>query len=273
MKRTDIMKEIKKHLDSKLFSKEIIDCLDNFLLDYPEYEIEIVGNNCYIESVINEGDNGNYFRIVIKYDEESKTNSIVTEEKEYAPFYETRYGIRDQVSLNMFSTVNSYVFDENGTMLYNSWYSDENRYFGSDNMPIPVDKDSLKEYFKQTSPKYKDGKYFTGPESAYRPFNNIWERYGKTSVYHQHGRNPIKGEYSMIGVYGLDMDGVREHELLQESYGTIYSRNGDVEIEDIDTLIIKLDELFNKHKKDDGVLDYESFMDDFTKEIIKPRRY
>ena len=48
-------------------------------------------------------------------------------------------------------------------------------------MPIPVDKDSLKEYFKQTSPKYKDGKYFTGPESAYRPFHNIWERYGKTN--------------------------------------------------------------------------------------------
>ena len=202
--------QILKHVETTL--KEHL----NFQLDENELGVTI-------KSIIDNVERGSFALIKINKDPTNDDISVISVKKEYNPQNEVRYGWMTEVGLNMFTDASSAIFDKNGLCLYRSWYSDENKYHD-----VPEDKtpDSIMTAISKTTPKYNSkGAFVEDPESSYRPFTNIWERVDKTRVIHRHGRSPINGQYSDVGIVYTADGKEKEEYFLQENHGRVYSKS------------------------------------------------
>lgn len=201
------------------------------LLEYAEkslknnFEFQLDKNELgvTIKSIIENPERGSFGVVKITRNPESGDIGIISVKKEYAPQNEVRYGFMTEVGLNMFTDANSAVFDKDGVCTYTSWFSDENKYYKT---AEHKDTDYIQTAIKETTPKYDSkGKFVNGPDSAYRSFTDIQERITKTRVIHRHGRSPINGEYSDVGViYKDDAGKEKEQYFLHENHGKVYSK-------------------------------------------------
>lgn len=174
----------------------------------------------------------------------------------------------EEVGLNIFSDISSYVFDETGLMIYSSWFSDENKYFGYgtvENLDCSIE--SLKEYFKKTTPEYEKGFIVRSAESAYQPFISTWQRYGKSHVYKAYNRNPMKGENGEVGIT-FDDDDKMDQKLLSESNGTIYRKGCEMNLTDEMEIANRIEEIYQSCYSETG-FDIDSFNEEFEKTMFE----
>lgn len=128
---------------------------------------------------------------------------------------ELRYGWMTHIGEQVFTDAVSYVYGLDGKKTYNSWYSDDAVLVSERNR-----FDSTADLLASTRPSFEKGKMTELPRNQFAPFTNYWERYAGTSVYREHGRSPIHGEYSEIGV---TFDGhIEDQTFVRESYGRLY---------------------------------------------------
>ena len=220
MKREEVLQYLAKYKNLPCY-KQILEYAEKVLKGSLEFQIEETESGVRIKSVINGVESGDFALLKISRNTTNNDISVIAISKNYNPQYELRYGYRTEVGLNMFTDASSAIFDENGLCIYHSWYSDDNKYCDfSDERSL----DYIKTAIKKTTPKYdKKGMIAEDPESSYRPFINIWERIGKTRVIHSHGRTPIVGEYSDVGVIYSDNGKEKEKYFLKENHENVYS--------------------------------------------------
>lgn len=259
-----------KSISRTILTDNILNKIEESLNNYDKYEFVGGTNTFKIKSEIKPGSHGSYTEITYQHNPESLEKSLVVTTKSYSPTNEIRYGFMQEVALNMFTQSTSYIFDEKDTKLYQSWFSDENKYYGSNRMPLDYSAAFLKIYFNETTPIYDFGVYKSGPTSAYQPFKNIWQRYGKTNVIKEFGRDPIHGEYSKIGIT-FDDENKHDQMLLSESYGTIYSRGQEMKLSDEEEIIAKIDEIYQECNTQEEFAQDE-FNSRFQSEMFETRR-
>lgn len=270
MNKEIIMKYLKS-ISRTIISSVVLEKIDKTLNDYHKYKFVGGTNTFSITSEIKPGSHGDYTEITYNHDPKTLDKSLVITTKSYSPTHEVRYGFMQEVALNMFTQSNSYVWDENDNKLYHSWFSDEHKYFGSHEEKMDYSVESLKSYFEQTTPTYEFGIYKSNPKSAYQPFKNIWERYGKTNVIHQYGRNPIKGEYSEIGIT-FDDESKPDEMLLSESYGQIYSRGREMKLSVTEEIVAKIDEIYQECNAGEA-FDSDTFHEKYESEMFTSKRF
>lgn len=245
--------------------------ISDFLSDTAEYKLERKDDGFVIHTELKEGERGSYYEVSCEYDRETKNISVITMKKEYGPQSQIRYGFREIVGLNIFSDINSYVFDENGVMLYKSWFSDENKYFNNhEKMPLDYSVSSLEEYFKKTTPQYEKGVEVLSAESAHQPFTSHWKRLGNTHVYKLHSRNPMNGEHGEIGIT-FDDGKQSDQKLLNESYGQIYVEGRKLNFTGETNIANKIEEIYQSCCSDEG-FDMERFNEEFESTMFQPVR-
>lgn len=269
MNKNQIM-EYLNTVPKNYMTNQIITKINASLDDNTLYNFYGSHNNFSITSEIFPGKNGSYLEIHYAHDEATHNNSLVVTTKSYAPAFQMRY-FYEEVGLDIFTQSNSYVYTEQGRLLHHSWFSDEHKYYGSHQMPLDYSIESLKRYFSDTTPKYQNGYFVSGPNSAYQPFTNIWQRYGATNVFREYGRSPINGEYSEIGVT-FDNNISEDIKLLNESYGQIYTRGREMLIHGEDNVVSTIDRIY-RESTNDGEFDFEGFHNKFETTMYKPKEY
>ena len=244
MKKEEIIIKIKD-----LVSKKILNLVSDNLDEHSNYYLEI-NDEIRIHTDIEEKEIGTYKDIVCT------KNYIVINKKVYAPNSELRYGFMTNVGLDMFTQTYSYIYDQKERLLYQSFFSDDNKYYGSNNMPLVFNKEALQEYFADTNPIYDKGHLISLPNSMYQPFSNIWQRYGETNVVREYGRDPIQGEYSEIKIT-FDDDSYKDIHLLCERYGQIFSQGREMKLNNLEEIINEIERIYQESKTSSGFdLDY-----------------
>ena len=251
-------------------TNEILTKIKEALTDYGIYDLFGSQNKFTILSRLEPGKNGSSLEIHYAHDETTQNNSLVVTKKEYSPAFQMRYFF-EEVGLNIFTESNSYVYTKEDRLLHQSWFSDENKYYGSHKMPLDYSIEALKSYFADTTPKYQNGYFVSGPNSAYQPFTNIWQRYGNTNVFREYGRSPINGEYSEIGIT-FDNAISEDIKLLNESYGNIYTRGREMKLYGEEIIVTKIDRIYNESINGND-FDFEKFYSDFESNMYKPKEY
>ena len=179
----------------------------------------------------------------------------------------------EEVGLEIFTQSSSYVYDQTGRVLHKSWFSDENKYYGSDRMPLDYSPVALASYFKDTTPKYKNGYFESGPNSSYQPFTNVWQRYGDTNVVREFGRSPINGEYSNI-LITFDDHSYEDVNVLSESYGQFYLYGRRMKLSSEGEIIPAIERIYQASKTNAG-FDFDKFNSEFEVTMFEPsgRKY
>ena len=223
MDRENILEYLESNYRHLPCYPQLLEYAEKSLKDNLEFQLDGNELGVTIKSIIENAERGTFGLVKITRNPESGDMSIISVRKEYSPQNEVRYGFMTEVGLNMFTDANSAVFDKDGVCTYTSWFSDENKYYET---AENQDKDYIMTAIKKTTPKYDSkGKFVEGPESSYRPFTNIQERINNTRVIHRHGRSPINGEYSDVGVIYKGDDGKeKEQYFLKENHGKVYSK-------------------------------------------------
>lgn len=220
MKTKEVLEYLKTRYEDLPCYEQILQNIKKALKESLEFQINEIESGVTIKSIIKNVKMGNFGLIKISKNPTNADISVIAIKKSYAPQNELRYGWMTEVGLNMFTDARSAIFDKDGLCTYESWYSDENKYY-----EVSGDKSTeyIMEAIKKTTPKYDEkGTMIGGPESSFRPFTNINERIGKTRVIHRHGRSPINGEYSQVGVkYNADGNEKEEY-FLEENNGKVY---------------------------------------------------
>lgn len=264
MKKKEIIKLLN---DNNTFNK-IINHMDKLLVEETEYNFEQKGDTIIISTSLYPGLNGSYYEATIRSDSKTKEQSLISVKKDYSPQYEIRYSFRQMVGLNIFTQAYNYVFNKNEQLISSSNFTDENKYYGNNNIDILKDDvASIKKYIDDTTPKYIDGYYVENPKSCYAPFVNTWNRYMGTHVYKNSGRSPINGEYSSIGIT-FDDEKNRDIDLLSESNGQIYKEGRKMKIENADEIIAKLEEIYLSSLTESGI-DKDSLYYNLDKELFE----
>lgn len=174
---------------------------------------------------------------------------------------ELRYGWMTHIGEQVFTDAVSHIYDMDGTKVYNSWYSDD--------AVLVTQGDgfaSTEEMLESTRPTFEEGKMTDLPRNQYAPFTNYWERYAGTSVYREHGRSPIHGEYSELGV---TFDGKLEDKTyVQESYGRFaYHRSLPITEEEIVQEMERLrNESYNEETNEFNETRFRNGLSDFEAE-------
>ena len=254
--------------DKQIFTDFIMSQIKKALNDDCKYDLQLLENGCIIRSQLVDCSMGEYLEIIVTTSKKDKKNSIVLTKKDYNPFYDIRNGFRQEVSLEVFSTVYSYVLTQDDKVLYSSWYSDDNKYCTVNNHH-KLNQTELQNVLSNTSPTYENGVIKQPPKSSYTPFHNIWERYKNTNVFHEYGRNPINGEYSNIGVT-FDNRMVDDIKLLSERNGTVFSLNGELNYTDIQIVFDKINSIYQNHSFGDS-FDIDSFYEEFNNTMFKSK--
>ena len=245
----------------EILSEKIDQSLDHF----GDYEVRFKDNILRIYTDIKDGVEGNYLEIVASKNSETNYRNLLITRKQYSPNYQLINGFNENAGIDMFTEINSYVYNEN-MRVYSSWYSDDNKYYGSEIKNLPSDKQSITKYIEETSPKYKNGIFISGAKKAYQPFIDIWQRYGNTNVIRKYGRSPINGEYSKIGIT-FDND-MFDQLLLEENNGFIYSVGYDIKYDNELDIIVKIQEIFNNYRNGNE-FDLDGFNYEFYNEMYK----
>lgn len=246
-------------------SETLIGEIDKNIDYFGDYEIRFIDNVLSIYTNIKDGLNGDYLEIKASKNKETNYRNILVTRKQYSPNYQMINGFNESAGIDIFTEINSYVYNEN-MKVYSSWYSDDNKYFGFEIKNLPSDKESIAKYIEETSPKYKNGILISGAKKAYQPFTDIWQRYGNTNVIRKYGRSPINGEYSKIGIT-FDNDMLNQM-LLEENHGLIYSVESDLKYDNELDIIVKIQEIYNNHRNG-KVFDLDGFNYEFYNEMYK----
>ena len=245
--------------------------LTKFLKDYEEYYMVKSKDRIVIQTKIKEGKYGTYHEAICECDRETNNFSLITMSKEYSPQNEVRYDFMEEVGFNIFSNISSYVYDENGLMIYYSWFSDENKYYGNDEIEnLDYSSTSLKKYFDETSPKYEKGYMVESPKNAYRPFKTRCQRYGKSHVFKINVINPIFGERTEIGI---TFDGKEngEQTLLSEKNGQICCGRREMKLTDEMEIVNSIEQIYQENCTEAG-FDMNNFNREFEDAMFEPRK-
>ncbi len=254
MKKIEVLNNLFVKMLNPLFQKEV----ETYLDECKDYDLKVYDNGFTIESKMPEKISDYYISIRFNISETNEQNLICIR-KEYCPQVENRYGYREQVATDMFSKNHSMVLDAGGTFIYESYYSDDNKYFLKEENGIDIDSDKARipEFFEKTSPKYIDGYIVEGPTNSYIPFTNQIKRIDNSNIFVSWGRNPMSGEYSYLGVYDNNRN---FRKLLEEHNGLVYGGFYHQEIGSINEVVPKLEELYYKSFVD-GAFDVDMFQD------------
>lgn len=269
MNKEQIIENLKA-LSSIYTNDEMLNEIRENLKEGILYDFDKIGDSLKISSKIIPNKNGNYTEVVISYNKELKNKSLVIVNKEYCPSYQSRYGFVGEEGMNIFTQANSFVYNGEDKLLHQSWFSDENKYYGADKMPLSYSEENLKKYFEETNPVFEKGYFKEGPISSYQPFTTVWQRYGLTNVIRKYGRNPMNGEFSTIGIT-LGENFSKYIELLSESYGKIYRNGREMKIEGTENIISKINEIYLASQTMDG-FDLDKFNIQFDDELFEPKR-
>ena len=148
----------------------------------------------------------------------------------------------------MLTSARSEVYDLKGLKIYESNYSDDVRLINED----------IEEMVTLTTPIYLQGRIVNEPEFFYKPFVNVWERYKNTHVYHEYGKNPVKGNFNDIGIqYGDNDDKIK---LISNNCGSYVYSNESISISEED-IVIMLEEAYKMTYdiESDDMFDYERY--------------
>lgn len=214
------------------------------------------GNEIYLGLKNELNDCNGFIKLgIVSYNEETNEVSLVFITKEYNDAYENNLS----VGLAVLTSAKSEIYDEFGVKIYESTYSDE---------VILID-DNIDEMVTVTTPIYSQGRMVEEPLLVYKPFINVWERYKNTHVYHEHGKSPIKGDFSDIGIqYDINEDKIK---LISDIRGSfIYSNEFLPGSED--DIVIMLEDAYKKtyDMESDDFFDYErrEIIDDIISNYI-----
>ena len=220
MELEQILQYLKEKYENLPCYPQILSYAERALKNWQKFKVDEKDDGVRISSIIDEIERGSFGLLRVREDKETGEISVISIKKEYMPQYELRYGWSTEVGLNMFTDSSTATFDKDGLRTNGTWYSDEDKYYQLEEKSV----EGIAKAIKDTSPKYDERGVIVGnPESSYRPFTNIWERIGKTRVVHRHGRSPIDGEYSDVGVTYKNEDGKEEEKyFLSENQGRVY---------------------------------------------------
>lgn len=257
MKKREIINKLKEELKSKITSQMLM-LIDKETDENVDYQLGIDANSFKIHTNIIEGKNGSYLEISYCFNRETNNNALIIIKKEYNSAREQRNGFMSDGGLDLFTQVNSYVYDLNDKLLYHSCFSDDNKHFG--NKEMVFSHDALATYFYDTTPKYEEGYLVSDPKISYQPFINIWQRYLDTNVVKTFGKNPFKGDYSNISIT-FD-NNVEDIVLLSERYGHFYKPGYQMKINDENKIISIIEQIYQSSKNTNG-FDFDKFDKEF----------
>lgn len=253
------------YLRTRNVHPSVIERLEKFLPSNGTFQMDEKENGFDIHTELKPGNNGIYYEAIVEYDKETLTSSVVVSERSYSPARQMRYGFFENAGIEIFTDAKSQVFDESGLVIYESWFSDENKYYGAFGQEV----EPLISSFRKTSPVYKNGYIVESPSRAYQPFLNQWMRYGKTHVYKFHGRSPMRGESGSIGI-AHRRDSLEGQRLLSESYGQIYSQGSSMRMSSEEEIVDRIEEIYQECMID-GVFNQEQFDQEFNKSMFSSR--
>lgn len=261
--------ELLSNLENYKIPQFILDYLNIILQDYMTYDLKIEGNVIKINTPFVEGKSGSYHLITCEFDKETGNISVVNTKKEYMPQMEVRYSFREEVGINMFTSSRSRVFSSDGTLIYQSSFDDEHKYFGKNNPNLEYTKDALFNYFDETSPVYEKGFVKESAYSSYQPFTYEWKRYGKTHVVEEHGRNPLKGEFGSI-IVTFDDNSIQDLKIAEKINQQIYYPGQELKINSEQEIVEKLEQIYQESYTN-GVIDLEKFKREVNSSLFKSR--